>query len=236
MTSEKKAADGAAEAEAAEAAEARKIFSGACDFLLGVAALDQLPPGDRPEIAFAGRSNVGKSSLLNALTNRKSLARTSITPGRTREINFFLLGGDKAQAGAPVKSAPGLYLVDLPGYGYARVSKGQVTAWTRLLKDYLRGRANLRRAFLLVDARHGLKDTDRQIMELLDVAAVSYQIVLTKVDKVKNEALQTISQKVADEVGKHPACHPGLLHTSALKGRGIDDLRDAVAGILEDSR
>ena len=222
--------DGADSAAPDDAVRIRKLFSGACEFLLGVAALDQLPPGDRPEVAFAGRSNVGKSSLLNALTNRKALARTSITPGRTREINFFLLGGDSAESSDP----SGLYLVDLPGYGYARVSKDQVKAWTQLLKDYLKGRVNLRRAFLLVDSRHGLKDTDRQIMAFLDEAAVSYQIVLTKTDKVKDEALAEISDRVAEETRKHPACHPELLQTSALKGRGIDDLRAAVAGILAD--
>ncbi|MCH8862891.1 MAG: YihA family ribosome biogenesis GTP-binding protein [Proteobacteria bacterium] len=220
--------DSAESATEDDATRLRKLFSGACDFLLGVAALDQLPPGDRPEVAFAGRSNVGKSSLLNALTNRKALARTSITPGRTREINFFLLGGNSEEPGDP----SGLYLVDLPGYGYARVSRGQVLAWTRLLKDYLKGRANLRRAFLLVDSRHGLKDTDRQIMTLLDEAAVSYQIVLTKTDKVKDRALAEIASRVAEETRKHPACHPELLQTSALKGRGIDDLRAAVAGIM----
>ena len=223
--------DSVESATADDAARIRKLFSGACDFLLGVAALDQLPPGDRPEVAFAGRSNVGKSSLLNALTNRKALARTSITPGRTREINFFLLGGDSAGSSDP----SGLYLVDLPGYGYARVSKDQVQAWTELLKAYLKGRVNLRRAFLLVDSRHGLKDTDRQIMALLDEAAVSYQIVLTKTDKVKDEALADISSRVAEETRKHPACHPDLLQTSALKGRGIDDLRAAVAGIIVDA-
>ncbi len=229
-------ADNAAEIDAAQI---RKLFSGPCEFLLGVAALDQLPPGDRPEVTFAGRSNVGKSSLLNALTNRKALARTSITPGRTREINFFLLGGatDKPEAptGGDDTVSGGLYLVDLPGYGYARVSKDIVQAWTRLLQNYLRGRANLRRAFLLVDSRHGLKDSDRQIMALLDEAAVSYQIVLTKVDKVKDAALAEISEKVAAETRKHPACHPQLLQTSALKGIGIDGLRAAVAGILTDS-
>ena len=191
---------------------ARKFFLGPCDFVRGAAALDGLPPGDYPEIAFAGRSNVGKSSLINALTGRKALARISNTPGRTREINYFLLSGR-------------LYLVDLPGYGYAKVSKTQKAAWTELVFDYLRGRPNLRRVMLLIDGRRGLKESDREVMEMLDLAAVSYQIVLTKCDKLKTDEFQVRVAEVQEILRKHVAAHPRLMLTSSLKNKGIADLR-----------
>lgn len=197
----------------------RRLFRGPCDFLKGVVGLDGLPPANRPELAFAGRSNVGKSSLINALTGRKTLARTSNTPGRTQEINFFDLG-ERA------------YLVDLPGYGYARVSKKQVHAWTRLIKDYLRGRAGLSRVFLLIDGRHGIKANDQEIMTLLDEAAVSYQIVLTKMDKLKTVERGPMMTDTAALAARHPACHPDILATSAEKGWGLDDVRAVVAQIL----
>jgi len=196
----------------------RWLFAQECVFLRGVASLDGLPPMDLPEVAFAGRSNVGKSSLVNALTGRKSLARTSNTPGRTREINFFQLGGR-------------IMLVDLPGYGYAQVSKSQVTAWTRLVRDYLAGRANLRRLMLLVDARHGLKPGDLDMMTDLDRAAVSYQIVLTKADKVPAAHLPGLLDTLARELATHPAAHPHIEVTSAREKTGIDALRAAVAAL-----
>jgi len=194
----------------------RLLFARECSFLRGVVKLGDLPPPALPEIAFAGRSNVGKSSLLNALTGRKSLARTSNTPGRTREINFFDLGG-------------ALLLADLPGYGYAKVSKSQVKGWTRLVRDYLTGRPNLRRLCLLIDARRGIKDSDREIMALLDEAAVVYQAVFTKCDKVKAGALAARLAEAAAELKTHGAAYPAIAATSALKGTGIAELRAGLA-------
>jgi GTP-binding protein len=191
---------------------ARKFFSAPCDFVRGVAGLDGLPPTDYSEIAFAGRSNVGKSSLVNALTGRKTLARTSHTPGRTQEINYFLL-------------ADAIYLVDLPGYGYAKVSKTQKAAWTDLVFAYLQGRPNLRRVMLLIDSRHGLKDNDLEVMKMLDVAAVSYQIVLTKCDKLKPDALNARAAEVAETLKRHVAAHPRLVLTSSVEKTGLSDLR-----------
>jgi GTP-binding protein len=181
-------------------------------FLLGCVSLEQLPAADYPEVAFAGRSNVGKSSLLNALTNRKQLARTSATPGRTRELNFFLLGEK-------------LYLVDLPGYGYARASKSDVERWTKLTRRYLRGRPNLQRIFLLIDSRHGIKANDAEMMAMLDETAVNYQIVLTKADKLKNTELEKVMDKTTEELAKHGAAHPEVIVTSSEKGTGMDVLR-----------
>jgi len=198
--------------------QGRLLFAGPCDFVIGCARLDQIPPNDVAEVAFAGRSNVGKSSLLNALTGRKALARTSNTPGRTREINFFDLGGC-------------LMLADLPGYGYAKAPKSAIKQWTGLVDAYLRGRAELRRTCLLVDARHGLKDSDRTVMTMLDKSAQPYQVVLTKADKVKAGPLAGLVERTRAELAKHPAAHPEIAITSARKGAGIAELRAALAAL-----
>lgn len=192
------------------------LFRAPCTFVKGVVNVAGLPEPRGLEVAFAGRSNVGKSSLLNALTGRKALARTSNTPGRTREVNFFALGDD-------------IYLVDLPGYGYARASKTEVKGWNRLIQDYLKGRQALRRVFLLVDARHGLKQTDEPLLALMDVAAISYQAVLTKTDKLKAGGLDKVRAATAEALAKHPAAHPQVLATSAVKGSGLDALRATIA-------
>jgi GTP-binding protein len=196
---------------------ARKLFAGPVTFLKSAPALQHLPPPDYPEVAFAGRSNVGKSSLLNALTNRSNLARTSNTPGRTQELNFF-------DVGAP----PQLRLVDMPGYGFAKAPKDVARKWRYLINDYLRGRQVLRRALLLIDSRHGCKDIDREVMAMLDEAAVSYHLVLTKADKPKVSELQAIEQALAAEARSHPAAHPQIITTSSETGLGIDQLRRAV--------
>ncbi len=206
-----------AEPEAREAG--RRLFSGPCDFLKGVTAIAALPAADRPEICFAGRSNVGKSSLINALTGRKALARTSNTPGRTQEINYFALGA----AG---------YLVDLPGYGYARAPRARVAAWQALLRDYLAGRPTLARAFVLIDARHGLKPPDHEILDLLDAAAVAFQVVLTKADKPKPAELAATLEALEAGLARHVAAHPEIVLTSAQTGAGIEALRAAVAELF----
>jgi GTP-binding protein len=194
----------------------RILFAGACDFVMGAAREDQLPSTDLAEVAFAGRSNVGKSSLINALTGRKALARTSNTPGRTREVNFFELGGK-------------LMIADLPGYGYARASKSSIANWTDLIERYLKGRRPLRRVCLLIDARHGLKDSDRAAMKLMDAAAVVYQIVLTKSDKMKDGPRARLIGNIQAELTKHTAAHPEICATSAVKGTGIAELRAELA-------
>ena len=196
---------------------ARKLFAGPVEFLKSAPGLKFLPDPNFPEIAFAGRSNVGKSSLLNALTNRKGLARTSNTPGRTQELNFFDVG-----------SPPQIRLVDMPGYGFAEAPKDLVKRWRFLVNDYLRGRAVLKRALVLVDSRHGLKEVDRDIMRMLDDAAVSYHIVLTKGDKVKPTALGALYETTMVEAAKHPAAHPAIFTTSSETGSGIAELRTAI--------
>ncbi|MAX72274.1 MAG: YihA family ribosome biogenesis GTP-binding protein [Nioella sp.] len=208
-----------AEAPDAQAAEkGRILFAGETEFLKGVVAMDGMPPADRVEVCFAGRSNVGKSTLINALTGRKALARASNTPGRTQEINFFTLGDER-------------YLVDLPGYGYANAPVNVVEKWQRLLKAYLSGRANLRRAFVLIDARHGVKPVDSEIMELLDRSAVPFQAVLTKTDKVKEKDREKVLAQVRGALARHPAAFPELVLTSSEKGDGIATLRAIIAGI-----
>ncbi len=206
--------------ERARIERGRMLFAGRAEFLLGVVALEHLPPADRVEVSFAGRSNVGKSSLLNALTNQKGLARTSNTPGRTQEVNFFTLGDS-------------LYLSDLPGYGYAKVSRSLVRDWTRLLKSYLQGRPNLRRAFVLVDSRHGIKDSDRDIMKMMDDCAVSYQIILTKVDKLKKSEQEKMVERTKAEIAKNVAAHPDIIVTSAVKNDGIAELRATIADLVD---
>jgi GTP-binding protein len=203
----------------AHAVEAgRKLMTGQVDFLKGVVAMEGMPPGDRLEVCFAGRSNVGKSSLINALTGRRAIARTSNTPGRTQEINFFTVGDSH-------------YLVDLPGYGFAKAPIPVVEKWQRLLKAYLSGRANLRRAFLLVDMRHGIKPVDAEIMRLLDTSAVTFQVVLTKADKIGARARDKTLAQVRDVLSRHPAAFPELVVTSSEKGDGIATLRAIIAGL-----
>jgi len=196
---------------------ARKLFAGPITFLKSAPGLRFLPDPDAPEIAFAGRSNVGKSSLLNALTNRKGLARTSNTPGRTQELNFF-------DVGEPLQ----IRLVDMPGYGFAEAPKDLVRQWKHLVNDYLRGRSVLKRVLVLVDSRHGLKDVDRDMMRMLDDAAVSYHVVLTKADKVKPNALGGLYEETAVEAAKHPAAHPTIFTTSSETASGIAELRTAI--------
>jgi GTP-binding protein len=203
--------------EADTAEQARKLFAGPIDFLKSAPALQFLPDPQVPEIAFAGRSNVGKSSLLNALTNRKALARTSNTPGRTQELNLFDVG-----------RPPVLRLVDMPGYGFAEAPKDMVRRWRFLVNDYLRGRPVLKRALVLVDSRHGLKPVDREVMDMLDAAAVGYHLVLTKADKIKPTDLDATVGRTAEEALKRPAAHPLLVATSSETGSGIAELRTAI--------
>jgi GTP-binding protein len=197
----------------------RSLFNKKCDFMLSVANLKQLPADDKEEIAFAGRSNVGKSSLINALFGQRKLAKTSSTPGRTQQLNYFNLD-DK------------IYLVDLPGYGFAKAPKEMVKNWQKLINTYLVGRANLRRVFLLIDSRHGIKKIDEEIMDMLDKAAVTYQIVLTKIDKISAKELDTVIQETNSVVAKHTAAHTVVLKTSSEKNLNLDDLKAEVADLV----
>jgi len=202
----------------AQIEDGRLLFARDIGFVKSVVDLDYLPTANLPEICFAGRSNVGKSSLINALTNQNGLARASNTPGRTRELNFFLSEGR-------------LHIVDLPGYGYARASKTDIARWTELTRRYLRGRQPLRRVFVLVDSRHGLKESDLEIFSMLDEAAVTYQVVLTKVDKLKKGALAKVIEATAEAVKKRPAAFPEVIATSSEKGTGLPELRAHIAGL-----
>ncbi|MGZ5960767.1 MAG: ribosome biogenesis GTP-binding protein YihA/YsxC [Rhizomicrobium sp.] len=196
------------------------MFAGACEFVWGTGDINSLPPESLPEIAFVGRSNAGKSSLINALTNRKTLARVSHTPGRTREINFFKLG-DR------------LMLADLPGYGYAKASKTMTAEWQKLIFSYLRGRASLRRVSLLIDARRGVLDLDKEVMDLLDEAAVSFGIVLTKIDKLSPEEVAEVVAATDVEARKHTAAYPEICATSAFRGIGLDPLKVQLAALAD---
>ena len=205
----------------------RKLFAGEAGFIWAASRSDNLPPMTGIEIAFAGRSNVGKSSLVNALTGRKTLARTSHTPGRTQELNFFAIGGSSPGEGR-------LTLIDMPGYGYAAAGKDKAAAWTSLIHAYLRGRQNLARVFVLVDARHGLKPVDADVLDTLDGAAVSYQVVLTKADELKPGELERRAAETAAAIARRPAAFPHVLPTSSRNALGVADLRAGIARLLSE--
>ncbi|MCT7665121.1 ribosome biogenesis GTP-binding protein YihA/YsxC [Shinella kummerowiae] len=202
----------------------KPLFGRPWIFIRGVPAMKFLPPEGPPEIAFAGRSNVGKSSLINALVGHKGLARTSNTPGRTQELNYFVPDG---YSGAE-DDLPPMALVDMPGYGYAQAPKDQVDTWTKLVFDYLRGRSTLKRVYVLIDSRHGIKPNDDEVFGLLDKAAVSYQVILTKTDKIKDVAVPRLIEETRLKIVKRPAAYPEVLSTSSEKGRGLDDVRNAI--------
>ncbi len=201
-------------------AKAKSLFDKKAEFVLGVANLEQLPATGLPEVAFAGRSNVGKSSIINAVCLQKSLAKTSNTPGRTQQLNFFSLDNK-------------IYLVDLPGYGYAKAPEVQVKQWQKVIFLYLQGRVTLKRVFLLIDARHGIKKADKEVMEMLDKAAVTYQIVLTKIDKISKTSLDKVLCETIAETEKHAAAYTKVLATSSEKSIGIDDLRTEIAALAD---
>ncbi|MEM9104152.1 MAG: ribosome biogenesis GTP-binding protein YihA/YsxC [Pseudomonadota bacterium] len=204
--------------------DTRALFARPWVFIRGVPAMKFLPPEGPPEIAFAGRSNVGKSSLINALVGQKGLARTSNTPGRTQELNYFVPDGHSGEA----DDMPPLALVDMPGYGFAKAPKAQVEQWTKLVFDYLRGRATLKRVYVLIDARHGIKANDEDVLKLLDAAAVSYQVVLTKIDKIKAAGVGPLIERTSAKISKRPAAYPEILVTSSEKASGLDELRRAI--------
>jgi len=208
--------------------EVQALFARPWVFIRGVPAMKFLPPEGPPEIAFAGRSNVGKSSLINALTGRKGLARTSNTPGRTQELNFFVPDGYSGEAG----DLPPLALVDMPGYGYAQAPKDMVDRWTDLVFDYLKGRVTLKRVYVLIDARHGIKKNDEEVLDLLDKAAVSYQIVLTKTDKIKAAGVPRLVAETLEKIRRRPAAFPAVIATSSEKGHGLDELIAAIALVV----
>ena len=205
-----------------------ELFKRPWVFIRGVPSMKFLPPEGPPEIAFAGRSNVGKSSLINALVNQKGLARTSNTPGRTQELNYFVPDGFSGEA----SDLPPMALVDMPGYGYAQAPKEQVDAWTKLVFDYLRGRVTLKRVYLLIDSRHGIKKNDEEVLTLLDKAAISYQIVLTKTDKIKAAGVQPLIEDTLLKIKKRAAAFPTVLATSSEKNEGLDELRAAIALVV----
>ena len=212
-------------ADRAELAGGDGLFARPWTFIRGVPAMKFLPPQGPAEIAFAGRSNVGKSSLINALLGQKGLARTSNTPGRTQELNFFVPDGHSGEGG----DLPPIAVVDMPGYGFAKAPKDQVDRWTALVFDYLKGRVTLKRVYVLIDSRHGLKKIDEEVLDLLDKAAVSYQIVLTKTDKIKPPAVKRLVDETLEKVRRRPAAYPSIIATSSEKGDGMQELRDAIA-------